>query len=251
MIAHERRSDRGIGGAGGGGLGGGGWLVWGGGPEARRVPVRRGRGAALAPAAGPDATEARGGARGGRRPAGQAGGRPAALDLGPAGAGGRGAHRRDDLPRAPERGAAKGGYRWRRPRHTLKGRQDANAADYAGLRLRLLKQQAAAGDIHLLFGDEAEALTHPYLAHAWAARGADLRIAAPGQARKRALLGVLDHARGELVVLTSGTTWLIGLSATPTISTPPSTAPSGPSTRSGVLRRAPSSPKLLRRVGVK
>src|SRR5919206_445377 len=92
-----------------------------------------------------------------------------------------------------------------RPRHTLKGRQDANAADYAGLRLRLSKQQAAAGDIHLLFGDEAEALTHPYLAHAWAARGADLRIAAPGQARKRALLGVLDHARGELVVLTSGT----------------------------------------------
>src|ERR671929_2380793 len=172
---------------------------------ARRVPVRRDRGAALAPAAGPDATEARGGARGGRRPAGQAGGRPAAPDLGPAGAGGRGAHRRDDLPRAPERGAAKGGYRWRRPRHTLKGRQDANAVDYAGLRLRLLKQQAAAGDIHLLFGDEAEALTHPYLAHAWAARGADLRIAAPGQARKRALLGVLDHARGELVVLTSGT----------------------------------------------
>ena len=77
--------------------------------------------------------------------------------------------------------------------------------DHAGPRPRLLKQQAAAGDIHLLFGDEAEALTHPYLAHAWAARGADLRIAAPGQARKRALLGVLDHARGELVVLTSGT----------------------------------------------
>jgi len=68
-----------------------------------------------------------------------------------------------------------------------------------------LKQQAAAGDIHLLFGDEAEALTHPYLAHAWAERGADLRIEAPGRARKRALLGALDHARGELVVLTSAT----------------------------------------------
>jgi transposase len=68
-----------------------------------------------------------------------------------------------------------------------------------------LKQQAAAGDIHLLFGDEAEALTHPYLAHCWAARGADLRVEAPGRARKRALLGVLDHAERELVVLTSGT----------------------------------------------
>jgi hypothetical protein len=34
------------------------------------------------------------------------------------------------------------------------------------LRLRLLKQQAEAGDITLLFGDESEALTHPYLARA-------------------------------------------------------------------------------------
>ena len=46
-------------------------------------------------------------------------------------------------------------------------------------------------------------MTHPYLAHCWAERGADLRIEAPGQARKRALLGVLDHASGELIVITS------------------------------------------------
>jgi len=64
----------------------------------------------------------------------------------------------------------------------------------------LLRQQAEAGDIVLLFGDESEALTHPYLAHAWARRGADLRVPAPGQARKRALLGVLDHGSGELIV---------------------------------------------------
>src|SRR5450759_2357818 len=50
-----------------------------------------------------------------------------------------------------------------RPRHTLKGRQDADAVDRSGLRLRM-KQQAAAGDIELLFEDESEALTHPYLA---------------------------------------------------------------------------------------
>lgn len=43
-------------------------------------------------------------------------------------------------------------------------------------------------------------MTHPYLAHAWAKRGADLRVPAPGQARKRALLGVLDHGAGELIV---------------------------------------------------
>jgi transposase len=68
-----------------------------------------------------------------------------------------------------------------------------------------LRQQAVAGDIHLLFGDESEALTHPYLAHCWAERGADLRVEAPGRAKRRALLGALDHARGELIVLTSPT----------------------------------------------
>jgi hypothetical protein len=34
-------------------------------------------------------------------------------------------------------------FRWRQPRHTLKARQDAVAIDRAGLRLRLLKQQAS------------------------------------------------------------------------------------------------------------
>jgi len=57
----------------------------------------------------------------------------------------------------------------------------------------------------LLFGDESEALTHPYLAHVWAKKGADLRIPAPGQAAKVAMLGVLDWARRELIVHTSRT----------------------------------------------
>ncbi len=77
--------------------------------------------------------------------------------------------------------------------------------DRAGLRRKLLKAQAEAGDIVLLFGDESEALTHPYLAHAWAKRGADLRVPAPGQAAKVALLGVLDWARRDLIVRTSRT----------------------------------------------
>jgi transposase len=68
-----------------------------------------------------------------------------------------------------------------------------------------LKAQAEAGDIVLLFGDESEALTHPYLAHAWAKRGADLRIPAPGQAAKVAMLGLLDWARRALIVRTSRT----------------------------------------------
>jgi transposase len=54
-----------------------------------------------------------------------------------------------------------------------------------------------------LFADESEALTHPYLAHMWAKRGADLRIEAPGQAKRRAMLGALDHAAGQLLLETS------------------------------------------------
>lgn len=68
-----------------------------------------------------------------------------------------------------------------------------------------MKQQAEAGDIVLLSQDESEALTHPYLAHAWAKRGADLRVPAPGQARKLALIGALDHAQGRLIVRRSPT----------------------------------------------
>ena len=59
-------------------------------------------------------------------------------------------------------------FRWRRPRHTLKGRQIADEIERVGLRLQLRKAQAEAGDIVLLYGDESEALTHPYLARAWA-----------------------------------------------------------------------------------
>ncbi len=77
--------------------------------------------------------------------------------------------------------------------------------DRAGLRRKLLKAQTEAGDIVLLFADESEALTHPYLAHAWAKKGADLRVPAPGQSAKVAMLGVLDWARRKLIVRTSRT----------------------------------------------
>ena len=67
------------------------------------------------------------------------------------------------------------------------------------------KQQAEAGDIVLLYGDESEALTHPYLARVWAKAGADLRVPAPGQAKKVAMLGSLDHVTRQLIVHTSPT----------------------------------------------
>ena len=40
--------------------------------------------------------------------------------------------------------AAKKSFRWRRPRHTLKGRQNAADMDRVGLRLQLRKAQAKA-----------------------------------------------------------------------------------------------------------
>lgn len=77
--------------------------------------------------------------------------------------------------------------------------------DRGGLRLKLFKAQAEAGDITMLFADESEALTHPYLARAWARKGADLRVPAPGQAQKIAMMGSLDYAQRNLIVTTSRT----------------------------------------------
>lgn len=74
-----------------------------------------------------------------------------------------------------------------------------------GLRLQLLKQQALAGNIVLLFAGESEALTHPYLACAWAKRGADLRVEAPGQSARIAMTGALDFVFRQLIVETSRT----------------------------------------------
>jgi len=92
-----------------------------------------------------------------------------------------------------------------RPRHSLKGRQCGEEVDRISLRLAFRKAQAAVGDIVLLFADESEALTHPCPARAWARRGTDLRVSAPGQARKVAMMGALDWRDRRLIVATSKT----------------------------------------------
>jgi len=56
-----------------------------------------------------------------------------------------------------------------------------------------------------VFRDESEALTHPYLARCGARGGTKLRIQAPGQAKKRAMLGAFDPLRRRLLVHTSAT----------------------------------------------
>ena len=74
-----------------------------------------------------------------------------------------------------------------------------------GVRLAIRQAQAQAGDIALLYADESEALTHPYLAHVWAEKGVDLRMQAPGASRKIAMMGALDAATRELLIHTSPT----------------------------------------------
>ena len=82
-----------------------------------------------------------------------------------------------------------------------------------GVRLAIRQARVQAGDIALLYADRSEALTHPYLAHVWAEKGADLRVQTPGQSHKMAMsgeplgstLGALDAATRELLVHTSAT----------------------------------------------
>src|SRR3954447_26796850 len=111
----------------------------------------------------------------------------------------------DDLAAVALAPIAPKGFAWRRPRHTLKGRQDAAAVAASRQQLADLKTRAAAGAIDLVFLDESEALTHPYLARCWARRGTELRIEAPGQAKKQAMLGAFDPVHRHLLVHTSPT----------------------------------------------
>src|SRR5688500_17153471 len=124
---------------------------------AAAVPRRWCNGAAYPAQAGQGAVEEPGRPGGDRDVAGRTARRAAELDPAAAATGGARAGRDQHLALAAERGdARKGDLRRRRPRHTLKGRQDARAVDRAGLRLKLLAQQATAGDIVLLFADESE-----------------------------------------------------------------------------------------------
>ena len=61
--------------------------------------------------------------------------------------GDRTAHRPSHLALQAIGGAAKkGAFGSNRPRHTLRGKQDAQAVTRSGLRVRWLKQQAPGGD---------------------------------------------------------------------------------------------------------
>src|ERR1044071_8133232 len=117
------------------------------------------------------------------------------------------------LPGAAGRRSRRAGYRTNcskgvclpSPAPHPQGRQDKAAVAANRERLADLRAQAAVGAIDLVFLDESEVLTHPYLARCWARRGSDLRIQAPGQSKKRAMLGAFDPVSRRLLVHTSPT----------------------------------------------
>jgi hypothetical protein len=150
---------------------------------AERLHERQRRGAEGCRGAGPGAGEERGGFACGAAHAGGTCRRPAQLDDPPAA---RRDRNREGVRLSRSQiilGPAQKKFRWRRPRHTLKGRQVAAEVERIGLGLHLRQQQAGAGDIVLLYGDESEALTRPYLAYlarVWAKAGADLSCSRTG-----------------------------------------------------------------------
>ena len=98
------------------------------------------------------------------------------------------------------------GYRYRRPRHDLRHRQDAEAvaAAQACARLAPKKSLSAPGRSpasgpHLVYVDECEIHTHPHLAKVWRKKGPPMRVPAAGADQKCAIFGALDYASGRIL----------------------------------------------------
>jgi hypothetical protein len=90
-------------------------------------------------------------------------------------------------------------------RHSIRGKRNTREFERVGLRLHIRRLQALAGDIVLLFVDEADVLNIPYLVHTWARRGMNLRIEAPGKVKRRCLSGARNARTCELFAHVSTT----------------------------------------------
>jgi DDE superfamily endonuclease len=90
-------------------------------------------------------------------------------------------------------------------RHSIRGKRSTREFERVGLRLHLRRLQAFAGDITLLFVDEADVLNIPYLVHTWARKGINLRIEAPGKVKRRCLSGAHNARTRELFAHVSTT----------------------------------------------
>jgi hypothetical protein len=97
------------------------------------------------------------------------------------------------------------GSRYRRPRHDLRHRQDAQAVAAAKRVPEWLpKKPTGVRTTYccrtpLVSIDESEIHTHPYLAPIWRQKGQPMRIPAAGADQNCAIFGALDYASGHLL----------------------------------------------------
>lgn len=93
------------------------------------------------------------------------------------------------------------GYVWRRPKLTLRHRQ--NRRLYRAVQRRLEELQGAAtapgADFVLLYEDEAEFHLNPGLTGMWTLRGVQPEVPSAGQDRKIAAFAAVDWATGRMV----------------------------------------------------
>ena len=61
------------------------------------------------------------------------------------------------------------------------------------------KSAAAPGRPHLVYVDECEVHTHPYLAQVWRRKGHAMKIPAAGEDHKFTIFGALDYASGQVI----------------------------------------------------
>jgi len=61
------------------------------------------------------------------------------------------------------------------------------------------KTGAESGRLHLVYLDECEVHTHPYLAKVWRKKGSPMKVPAAGEDHKFVVFGALDYASGQII----------------------------------------------------
>ena len=93
------------------------------------------------------------------------------------------------------------GYVWRRPKLTLRHRQNRKLYRMSRKRLRSLEKRARreGSDMVLLYVDEAEFHLNPGLVGMWTRRGCQPEVPSAGQNRKVAVFGGINATTGRMV----------------------------------------------------
>lgn len=93
------------------------------------------------------------------------------------------------------------GYRWKRPKLSLRHRQNRVLYERTRKRLRKLEKRALKkrGRFVLIYADEAEFHLNPGLVAMWSKKGRQPTVPSAGQNRKVAVFGGINYATGRMV----------------------------------------------------